>query len=623
MKKSVVIGLVVLMVFSSSVVSAYTGMSTKTYAVEKTLSTSSSSEAISVGIDIVVDGVTLDLSEAGAEIREGRVYVPLKFICDALDLDVTWDGETETVTVGKAFSHIVGKSYVTLIDGTTKDVQSNSFIKDGRTMVSVRLFAEAIGAEVAWDSSTRTVTIDTDDTTSTSTKTATIPTGEPPTGEKPTGEPPTGEKPTGEPPTGEPPTGEKPSGTPPNAQATTTTSVSSLITSVYELATGSKTLSSQTYSATDEDESAVWVNSGATLTLSDSTLTKTGDSSNEETSNFYGLNSAVLVMDGSALTLSDSKITTNAKGANAVVSTGTNSKATVSNLNISTTENSSRGLHATNGGTIIASNVTIKTLGDHCAAIATDRGSGTVTVTTGTFNTAGDGSPGLYSTGKIKGTDITSVATGSEAAVIEGRNSLELINSNITGTKKWGVMIYQSFSGDAEVGKGVFTMTNGSITSKEGPMFYSTNTQGEINLTNVTLNNTTSKLMTLGAGDWGTAGSNGSSMIFNASNQILKGAITVDSISSLTLNLTDDSVFAGSIDVSNTAKYIELNLDLDSSISLTATSYVDVLTDKDTTLSNIISNGYTLYYNASEDDNAWLKSKTISLSGGGYLKPLN
>ncbi|MFB2351396.1 hypothetical protein ACETUS_29865, partial [Priestia megaterium] len=84
--------------------------------------------------------------------------------------------------------------------------------------------------------------------------------------------------------------------------------------------------------------------------------------------------------------------------------------------------------------------VNITTEGQHCAAIATDRGSGNVTVTGGTMTTSGEGSPGIYSTGNIKVSDSVITATGSEAAVIEGKNSISITDVTLSGAKKCGAM---------------------------------------------------------------------------------------------------------------------------------------------------------------------------------------
>ena len=54
---------------------------------------------------------------------------------------------------------------------------------------------------------------------------------------------------------------------------------------------------------------------------------------------------------------------------------------------------------------------------------------------------------------------------------------------------------------------------------------------------------------------------------------------------------------------------------------VTGTSYVTALTDEDTTLANVHSNGYTIYYQADNRDNAWLKGTARDLPGGGRLLP--
>ncbi|MDR3745813.1 MAG: hypothetical protein P4K80_06750 [Acidobacteriaceae bacterium] len=56
---------------------------------------------------------------------------------------------------------------------------------------------------------------------------------------------------------------------------------------------------------------------------------------------------------------------------------------------------------------------------------------------------------------------------------------------------------------------------------------------------------------------------------------------------------------------------------------MTGTSYLTTLSDvagiSGTTVSNIVGNGYTVYYESS--NNSSLGGLTYTLSGGGYLKP--
>ena len=378
----------------------------------------------------------------------------------------------------------------------------------------------------------------------------------------------------------------------------------------------------KTYTSTESNQSAVVVNGSGSLSIDSATVTKTkGASSSEDDSNFYGLNAALLTKTGSKLKVTNTNITTGVEGANAIFSTGNNSKVTVENVNIITTSNSSRGLDATYNGTIIANNVKIVTNGAHCAALATDRGEGTVTVTNGILQTAGEGSPGIYSTGTITATDTTSTATGSEAAVIEGKNSITLTDSNITGSKKYGVMIYQSTSGDAAEGEGIFNMTGGSITAKTGPLFYSTNTVAIINLENVRLTGN-GTLLKASTDNWGNSGSNGANVTLNTKNQVLNGAIEADSISSLTLNILQNSNLTAAINFNNTAQSVILKLSSDSKWTVNGNSYITGLTDDDSSLSNIEDNGYTIYYSKTNSQNSWLNGTTITLKDGGKLTPI-
>ncbi|MDO5812292.1 MAG: hypothetical protein Q4Q31_04250 [Bacillota bacterium] len=399
----------------------------------------------------------------------------------------------------------------------------------------------------------------------------------------------------------------------------------------------SQELSNKTLSTTSSDESAIVVNDGGSLNATGLTISKSGDSSNTENSEFYGLNAAVLVQKGSEATIKDTTIKTNATGANAIFSTGENATINVSNTKITTTGDSSRGLDATYGGTINANKVTINTSGQHCAAVATDRGEGTVTVKNSTLNTNGKGSPCVYSTGTISVSNSKGTATDSSCAVIEGKNSITLKNTKLTsygvgrvddGIDNCGVMIYQSMSGDASEGTGTFSATDSTLTiSKKSkvyetsPMFFITNTDAVINLENTKLNYGSNQLVTVSGndGEWGNQGSNGGNLTFNATNQTLNGNISVDNISTASFVLKS-STLTSTINSENNAKEVNLSLDSSSKWVVTGDSYVTTLTLENNDLSLIEDNGYTIYYDASA--NSWLNGQTITLSNGGTLTPM-
>ncbi|MBP3722486.1 MAG: hypothetical protein J6I62_04445, partial [Selenomonadaceae bacterium] len=369
------------------------------------------------------------------------------------------------------------------------------------------------------------------------------------------------------------------------------------------------------------DESAIIVRGNGNLTVTGGRLNKTGNSSNVDASNFTGQNAVVLVGDGNAV-LNNIEIVSDGEGANAVFSTGKNSKITLQNGKIITKKDSSRGLDATYGGSITAMDFEISTEGAHSGAVATDRGEGSITVARGKLITRGDGSPCIYSTGNISVTDSTGEAFGSEIAVVEGKNSITLERVNLTGHEKNGVMLYQSFSGDADVGEATLFARDSTLTNRSnGAMFFVTNTKAVITLERVGLNQDGNVLIKAAKDRWGSDGQNGGDFTFNAKNEQLKGDVLVDSLSKARMNLSQNTNWTGSLNKDNKASFVSLYLDGTSRLVLTADSYITELSGDDTEFKNIESNGFTIYYDKEKSPS--LGGRTINLSGGGRIMPKN
>ena len=246
-------------------------------------------------------------------------------------------------------------------------------------------------------------------------------------------------------------------------------------------------------------------------------------------------------------------------------------EANIKNVKITTHSDKSRGLDATYNGAINAENVIINTDGQSCAALATDRGDGQVHVknseiNTGVSKTSGRGSPLIYSTGNITAENTKGTSYVSQIACIEGKNSIELTNCDMTGFAEGnrqdgdkyvdlgGIFIYQSMSGDADVGTSTFTAKNSKLTiaedssvSKEAPMFHITNTACVINLENTELSfNSGVFLESSSQNQWGNEGSNGGTCELNTENENIAGNVIVDSISSLNWNMKNTQ-FKGAI----------------------------------------------------------------------------
>jgi len=399
----------------------------------------------------------------------------------------------------------------------------------------------------------------------------------------------------------------------------------SLIAQTYTQSSGTNTVSNQTYSSTTEDESVVKI-TGGTLNLDTCTITKSGATSDSDNSNFYGLNAAVLNYGSSGvINMTGGTITTSGVGANAFYAYAGSS--TISNVTINCSANSSRGLFATGGGTITAENVTATTAGSNSSVIATDRGSGTISVNGGTYICTGTDAAVIYSTGTITVDGIAGSSAQGEIAVIEGSNSVTIEGeSSITsGSSERGIMALQSGSGDAEGSEAYFTITGGTLTTtnSSAPLVeVVTNATGYIYLNSVTTSIASGILMLVDYNTrWETNGSTGN--LYLNGSYTYTGDIQADSYSTANTSILTGATLDGKINNANTALLTTLTMDSDSKWNVTGDSYVNGLITNpsitDDSVTNITGNGYNIYY--SESTNSSLNSKTYSLVNGGYLLP--
>ena len=369
---------------------------------------------------------------------------------------------------------------------------------------------------------------------------------------------------------------------------------------------------SETYTSTGDDENALRVD-GATVILKDITIEKTaGSSSNTEDGDFYGQNAGLLVLNGATATITGTTVNTSVTNGNGVFSYGEGTVVNISDSTIHTTENNSGGIQTTGGGTMNAANLDVETQGNSAAAIRSDRGGGTVKVDGGSYVTNGTGSPAIYCTADISVSDATLTANASEGVVVEGKNSVALTDCDVTGNMSntyngdsdeniHCIMIYQSMSGDADVGEAAFSAEGGSITAKTGDMFYITNTDCEITLKDVAFTLANDVFLRVEGNSssrgWGTEGANGGDVTLTADSQEFAGNILVDEISSLALTMKNGTSYEGAINPDGDGGTVDVTLDDDSTWTLTGDSYI---TSFDGDTSNITANGYHLYVNGEQ-----------------------
>lgn len=337
------------------------------------------------------------------------------------------------------------------------------------------------------------------------------------------------------------------------------------------------TVSNEPIESTGTDENAALISSGANVTLDNDTITRTSaDSQGGDNSSFYGVGAAVLATDGTAY-VKDGSVTTDAAG----------------------------------GGTLYGWDLDVETNGESSAAIRSDRGGGTMVIDGGNYVSNGVGSPAIYSTADIAVSNATLTANGSEAICIEGLNSIHLYDCDLTGNMSdldqndntWTVILYQSMSGDSEVGNSTFQMDGGSLTSENGGVFYTTNTESTITLNNVDINyNDDNEFFLQCTGNtnqrgWGQSGVNGADCHFTGISQDMQGDVIWDSISDLDFYLTEGSSLTGAVvdDESYAGEggegYCNVYISADSTWTVTGDSTVSSLENEGTIVD---SNGKTV-----------------------------
>ena len=370
------------------------------------------------------------------------------------------------------------------------------------------------------------------------------------------------------------------------------------------------TVSNETIESTGTDENAALISSGANVTLDNDTITRTSaDSQGGDNSSFYGVGAAVLATEGTAY-VKDGSVTTDAAGGAGLFAYG-DGTVYASGTTVETTQDTSGGVHVAGGGTLYGWDLDVETNGESSAAIRSDRGGGTMVLDGGNYVSNGVGSPAIYSTADIAVSNASLTANGSEAVCIEGLNSIHLYDCDLTGNMSdldqndntWTVILYQSMSGDSEVGNSTFQMDGGSLTSENGGVFYTTNTESTITLNNVDINyNDDNEFFLQCTGNtnqrgWGQAGANGADCHFTGISQDMQGDVIWDSISDLDFYLTEGSSLTGAVvdDESYAGEggegYCNVYVSADSTWTVTGDSTVSSLENEGTIVD---SNGKTV-----------------------------
>ena len=110
--------------------------------------------------DALVNGETIT-NDVAPKIVNERTMLPIRFIAEKLGASVDWVQESQTVIVELddiKISLVIGENFA-MVNNEKIELDSPSFVEDGRTFLPIRFVMENLGADVLWNNDTQTVTI--------------------------------------------------------------------------------------------------------------------------------------------------------------------------------------------------------------------------------------------------------------------------------------------------------------------------------------------------------------------------------------------------------------------------------------------------------------------------------
>jgi hypothetical protein len=310
---------------------------------------------------------------------------------------------------------------------------------------------------------------------------------------------------------------------------------------------------------------------------------------------------------------------------------GTDSVVYVDNSWLYSSGPVSHGVYASGNGTAYVSNVKAFSGGIRSSIFSGDNPAGYIHVTDSVAHTAGVGSAIFYALGEIHATNVFGHAENAPALFMDSNQQAYLTNCELTAGLLGGVAIFSS----AERTSGaILSLKDTSITTVGSsiPGLWFGNTIIDVSLYKSQLITESGVLIVANYSQitqdfsyYGGYVDNNSmkpSMVtVNIAESALVGDIVAYNSSSISWSLTSHSSWTGAAYSGFGDAHFDIYLDKSSNWTLTKATTVQNFTNADTTLSNVNSQGFNLYYNASAILNGYLGGKTIDLVGGGKAIP--
>lgn len=368
--------------------------------------------------------------------------------------------------------------------------------------------------------------------------------------------------------------------------------------------------------STDQsDQSVILGKDLSSITLSQSIVEKTGDTTDLKKTLEYGINAAVLAGPGSTLNALGSSISSFAIGAPAVVISGENASANITDTDVASSGGSSPVFMSLQSGQIHINGGWQHSLQDTSPVFYVDSHS-SLSADACLGQSDGPNSPVIYNAGTFTASQLNALSGQSATAVVGPGSSTALTSSTITtaaidqASGMEGVFIIRDpkntanvgdtsaknrekkkASGKAEISLTGCTINFSDLATRPGTaVFYPSYVDSNITLSSNSELAGFNTLMRLES----------SSSSISAKAQILYGEVVGDDQSEIEMTLTEGTGYGGAINTDQSMKKAVLHIDESSRFSLSQDTYLTELDNKDTANSNITTNGYHLYVNGQQ-----------------------
>ena len=310
---------------------------------------------------------------------------------------------------------------------------------------------------------------------------------------------------------------------------------------------------------------------------------------------------------------------------------GTDSVVYVDNAWLYSSGPVSHGVYASGNGTAYVSNVRHFSGGKRSSSFSGDSPAGYLHISDSVAHTTGIGSATFYALGEVYATNVVAISENGPTIFMDGLQKAYLTNCETTAGLLGGVAI---FSSQERQSGAVLSLKNSKITTLGSTMpgLWFGNTIIDVSLYDSELVTASGILVVANYSqitqdfdyyaDYSQQPNLQPAEVYvKVEESSLVGDLVAYNSSLISWSLSSHSSWTGAAYSGFGEAYFDVYLDHTSTWTLTNTTTVQNLTDEDTTLSNIYSQGFDVYYNASAGLNGYLGGKTIALSGGGSAIP--